>query len=148
MPGRRPVPWPPALAVVLGVLGTVVALVGPDGRHGPERAVLELLAAREHGSCAEYVSATTPFFRNDAYLGAPTCEDVAAQAARYAALRPVEVEVVGVVRVDVDTAEVETVERYLAGTDDEYAIAMAYRTVLTDGAWRVDHVDLTILPDT
>ena len=109
--------------------------------------VLDLLAAREQGSCEDYVAATTAFFRNDAYLGAPTCADVAAEAAEYAALRPVTVDVVSVVRVDVDTAEVETVERFRVGTDDEYAIAMAYRTLLADGAWAVDHVDLTILPD-
>lgn len=144
---RRPVAWPPVVAAALGVLGVVVATVAPGGRHGPEDAVLDLLAAREQGSCEDYVAATTAFFRNDAYLGAPTCEDVTAEAAEYAALRPVTVDVVSVVRVDVDTAEVETVERFRVGTDEEYAIAMAYRTLLADGAWAVDHVDLTILPD-
>lgn len=143
----RPVAGPPLVAAALGVLGVVVALAAPDGRGGPQDAVLDLLAAREQGSCEDYVAATTAFFRNDAYLGAPTCEDVAAEAAEYAALRPVTVDVVSVVRVDVDTAEVETVERFRVGTDEEYAIAMAYRTLLADGAWAVDHVDLTILPD-
>jgi hypothetical protein len=120
--------------------------VAPGGRHGPEDAVLEMLAARERGSCEDYVAATTAFFRNDAYLGAPTCADVAAEAAEYAALRPRAVEVMSVVRVDVDTAEVETVERFRVGTDDEYAIAMAYRVQHAGDAWAVDHVDLTVLP--
>lgn len=143
---RRPVPWPPVAAAALGVLGVVVAVAAPGGPDGPQGAVLDLHAARERGSCADYVAATTEFFRNDAYLGAPTCEDVAAEAAQHAALSPVEVQVVSVVRVDVDTAEVETVERFRVGTEDEYAIAMAYRTLLVDGAWAVDHVDLTVLP--
>ncbi|GEN78724.1 hypothetical protein [Actinotalea fermentans] len=152
MPRARVVPWPPAAASALGVLGVVVALAGPHGsgvpggQDGPERAVLDLVVAREQGACDDYVASTTPFFRDDPYLGAPTCEDVAAQAARYAALGPVEVEVVGTVHVDVDTAEVETVERFRVGTDDEYAIALAYRTRLVDGVWAVDHVDLTVLP--
>lgn len=146
MLGARALPWPPAAAVALGVIGVVVALVAPHGPDQPEDAVLDLHAAREHGSCEDYVAATTPFFRNDAYLGAPTCADVAAESADYAALGPVAVEIVSVVRVDTDLAEVEAVERYRAGSDDEYAIAMAYRTRLVDGAWAVDHVDLTILP--
>lgn len=143
---RRPLPWPPVVAAALGVLGVVVALAAPGGPDGPQGAVLDLHAAREHGSCEDYVAATTEFFRNDAYLGAPTCDDVAAEAARYAALGPVEVQVMSVVRADVDTAEVETVERFRGGSEDEYAIAMAYRTLLEDGAWAVDHVDLTVLP--
>lgn len=142
----RWVPWPPAAAAALGVLGVVVAVAAPGGPDGPRGAVLDLHAAWERGSCEDYVAATTEFFRNDAYLGAPTCEDVAAEAAEYAALGPVDVEVMSVVRVDVDTAEVETVERFRVGSEGEYAIAMAYRTLLTDGAWAVDHVDLTVLP--
>lgn len=145
LPGRQ-LPWPPVVAAALGVLGVVVAVAAPGRPDGPQGAVLDLHAARDHGSCEDYVATTTEFFRNDAYLGAPTCEDVAAEAAEYAALAPVVVEVVSVVRVDVDTAEVETVERYRVGTDDEYAISMAYRTLLADGAWAVDHVDLTVLP--
>lgn len=148
----RPVPWPPVVAAVLGVLGVAVAVLAPGGedrqdRHDrPEDAVLNLFAARDRGSCEDYVATTTPFFRNDAYLGAPTCEDVADEAAEYAALRPVEVEVVSVVRVGADTAEVETVERYRAGTDGEYAVAMAYRAKRAGDVWAVDHVDLTVLP--
>lgn len=143
---RRRVPWPPVVAATLGALGVVVAVAAPGGPDGPAGAVLDLLDARERGSCGDYVATTTEFFRTDAYLGAPTCADVAAEAAEYAALSPVEVEVVSVVRVDVDTAEVETLERYRVGADDEYAIAMAYRTLLVDGSWAVDHVDLTVLP--
>lgn len=142
------VPAPLVLATVLGAAGVAVALAAPTGApEGPERAVLDLFAARASGSCEDYVAATTPFFRDDPYLGSPTCADVAADAAEHAARGPVEVEVVAVVQVDVDTAEVETVERYRAGTPDEYAISMAYRTQLVDGRWAVDHVDLTVLPD-
>ncbi len=147
---RSAMAWPLAVAAALAALGMVVALVVPHGSEDgedPQDAVLALVAARESGSCTGYVAATTAFFRNDPYLGAPTCEDVQVQSARYAALHPVEVEVVGVVQVDADTAEVETVERFRVGTDDEYAITLAYRTLLVDGAWAVDHVDLTVLPD-
>jgi hypothetical protein len=145
---RRRVPVPPVLAGALGVAGVVVALAVPArAPEAPARAVLDLFAARASGSCADYVATTTPFFRNDPYLGSPTCADVAADAAELAARGPFEVEVVGLVQVDVDTAEVETVERYRVGTAEEYAIAMAYRTQLVDGAWAVDHVDLTVLPD-
>lgn len=141
------VPWPPVAAAALGILGVVVALAAPSRPEGPAGAVLDLADAREAGSCEAYVATTTAFFRNDAYLGSPTCADVVAEAAVLAARSPVEVEVTSVVRVDEDTAAVETVERYRVGTDDEYAIAMAYRTLLVDGAWAVDHVDLTVLPD-
>lgn len=146
---RAAMPWPPAVAAALAALGVVVALVAPHGsndRDDPQDAVLALVAARESGSCTDYVAATTPFFRDDPYLGAPTCEDVQVQSARYATLHPVDVEVVGVVQVDADTAEVETLERFRVGTDDEYAIMLAYRTLLIDGVWAVDHVDLTVLP--
>ncbi len=146
MPGGRHVPWPPVVAGGLAVLGVVVAVAAAGGPDGPERAVLDLAAAREDGSCARYVAATTPFFRNDPYLGSPTCEDVAADAARLAELGPLRVEVIAVVAVDEDIAEVETVERYRVGTDDEYAIALAYRTLLTPAGWAVDHADLTVLP--
>lgn len=145
---------PPVVAGILGVAGIVVALLGPSGAgeapqvaDGPARAVLDLFAARESGSCEDYEATTTAFFRNDAYLGSPTCADFTAYAEDYAARGPVEVEVVSTVQVAADMAEVETVERYRAGTDGEYAIAMAYRTLLVDGAWAVDHVDLTVLPD-
>lgn len=139
---------PLAVAGTLTVAGVLVAVLAPTGApQGPARAVLDLWAARESGSCADYVATTTPFFRNDPYLGSPTCADVEADAAGYAARGPIEVEVTGVVQVDTDTAEVETVERYRVGSAEEHAIVMAYRTQLVGGAWAVDHADLTVLPD-
>lgn len=144
---RRP-PWPVVAAVVLGCTGIAVAATpGPAPERGPSDAVLALFAARADASCADYVAATTPFFRGDMYLGSATCDEFAEEAAAHAARGPVLLVVEGVVVVDVDTAEVEVVEHYRAGTDEEYAISMAYRTQLVDGAWAVDHVDLTVLPD-
>ena len=144
---RRP-PWPVVVAVVLGCAGVAVsATPGPAPEHGPADAVLALFAARADASCADYVAATTPFFRGDTYLGSATCDDVAREAAEHAGRGPFRATVESVVRVDADTAEVEVVERYRVGTDEEYAVVMAYRTQLVDGAWAVDHVDLTVLPD-
>ena len=141
-------PWPPLLAAALGVAGVLVALlIHPGETRGPADAVLDLMAARVSGSCADYVATTTALFRNDMYLGSATCDDFAVEAAEHAGREPVVVEVASVVVVDAAMAEVETLERYRQGAPDEYAVAMAYRTRLVDGVWLVDHVDLTVLPD-
>lgn len=148
-PGRhraRRLRAPLALAIVaLGVVGVVLATHRGSGGQEPADAVTALFDARRDGSCADYVTTTTAFFRNDAYLGSPTCEDFAAEAAELAGQEPVRVHVESSTQVDVDTTEVEVVETYRAGTADEYTRVMAYRVQLEDGAWKVDHVDLTVL---
>ena len=145
-----------ATAGVLGLLaaaGAGLGIVqaghgGPAGAPGPAdpaAAVLALFAARDEASCEAYAATTTQFFRDDAYLGSSTCEAFAAEAAEHAALAPVRVRIESVVRVDVDTAQVEAVETYRAGTSREYRLGMAYRVRHEGDAWRVDHVDLTVL---
>lgn len=136
-------------AIAAGCVGVAVAVTPwpepePELEQGPADAVRALFDARADASCADYVATTTEFFRNDMYLGSATCDDFAEEVAAYAARGPVRIEVASVVVVDVDTAAVEVVERYRVGHDDEYELRMAYRTQLVDGAWAVDHVDLTV----
>jgi hypothetical protein len=141
-----------SVVVVLGVLcAGAVVLAGCTGGQGsepePADAVIALFDARRDGSCDAYVETTTDFFRNDMYLGSATCDDFADEADAFAERGPVQVDVESDLQVDVDTSQVEVVETYRAGTDDEFAIVMAYRVQLEDGVWKVDHADLTVLRD-
>lgn len=135
-----------AVILVLGGAGIGLAnLLPADDPPDPADAVTTLFAARRDGSCEQYIATTTAFFRHDAYLGSATCEAFASEVAEHASVGPVRVRIESQVQLDVDTAEVEAVETYRAGTADEYSIVMAYRVQLEDGAWKVDHVDLTVL---
>lgn|GEM_PF-6298311 len=139
---------PLATAVALVVAGAAACAPRPgDPEPAPEPAdaVTALFDARRDGSCDAYVATTTTFFRDDVYLGSATCDAFATEAAEYADRGPVRVVIESQVQLDVDTAEVEAVETYGAGTSDEYSIVMAYRVQLDDGTWKVDHVDLTVL---
>lgn len=139
-----------AAALTLAVAGAAVLLWpdAPKAAATPGEAVTMLFRAFQTRSCAEFFASTTPRHQSDPYVQITDCAEFSAAADDFAALGDSSLEVTAVVPVgDEASAQVEALETYRAGSAGEYRRVIAYRVLLVDGAWRVDHFDLTVLPD-
>lgn len=136
-------------ALTVAAAGAAVLLWpdAPPRAATPGEAVTVLFRAFQTRSCADFFASTTPRHQGDPYVRIADCSDFSAAADDFAALGDSSLEVTAEVRVGDESAQVEALETYQGGTAGEYRRVIAYRVLLVDGAWRVDHFDLTILPD-
>lgn len=138
-----------AAALTLAAAGAGILLWpdSPPRLDTPAEAVVTLFRSFQTRSCADFFASTTPRHQADPYVQITDCAQFASSAEVFATLGDSSVEVTAVVPVGADTAQVEALETYQIGTADEYRRVISYRVNLVDGAWRVDHFDLTVLPD-
>lgn len=138
-----------AAASTVALAGAAVLLWPdvPPRAATPGEAVTLLFRAYQTGSCTDFFATTTPRHQGDAYVQVTDCAQFAATAEAFATLGDTSLEVTAEVPVGEASAQVEALETYQIGTPEEYRRVIAYRVLLIDGAWRVDHFDLTVLPD-
>lgn len=138
-----------ATALTVAAAGAVILLWpdAPPRGDTPGGAVEMLFRAYQTGSCTDFFASTTPRHQGDPYVQITDCTAFAAAVDEFAALGDTSVEVTAEVPVGEVSAQVEALETYRIGTAEEYRRVIAYRVKLVDGSWRVDHFDLTVLPD-